>query len=268
MEALDVAAVTFSLATMGLYHIHLYSSVILGRNSKAQLAKMIQNSYWWAKKHQEKDDAPTVTLGIQTLRNTILVAVFVGGNAITTGLSYANSYDGSSELNLQIRSIVLSTLCICSFLCFALVIRFSAQLGYLVSTSNIPHYVKKKKGKTEKGSDKESAPSNNDIPSQITHGTTSSALGSSEEKLSMEEMNRNIRRNQLKICTNVAIMNFVMFSLGFRFLFVAFPFAFYIMGPIGLIISTFCMFLFLIFFDYGVSALSNIDTLPQQAKSV
>ena len=118
MEALDVAAVTFSLATMGLYHIHLYSSVILGRNSKAQLAKMIQNSYWWAKKHQEKDDAPTVTLAVQTLRNTILVAVFVGGNAITTGLSYANSYDGSSELNLQIRSIVLSTLCICSFLCF------------------------------------------------------------------------------------------------------------------------------------------------------
>eukprot|EP01040_Poterioochromonas_malhamensis_P003230 gene3230-3443_t len=260
MEALDVAAVTFSLATMGLYHIHLYSSVILGRNSKAQLAKMIQNSYWWAKKHQEKDDASNSTLAIHTLRNSLYVAIFVGGFSFTTALKYANSYDSTSDLNLQIRAIILSALCVCSFLCFAAVVRFNTQLGFLICTSNIPYYVKKKTGKLQVNNNVSNNESN-----QFTPASTASSVDCIEN---LDEMNGSTRSKQLQILANTMMMSFIMLSLGFRLLFVAFPFASYAMGPIGLIISTFCMFLFLIFFDYGVSALSNIDTLPEKKKNM
>lgn len=214
LEALDIAAITFSLSMLGIYHIHLYSSVILLKNSKAQLSKMIDNAHFWAKKHQEKDDAPTVTLAIQTLRNTILVAVFVGGSAITTGLSYTNSFDSSAELNLQIRAIILSTLCICSFLCFVLVIRFSSQLGYLVSTSNIPHEFKKskKQRKHEKAAvDGATVIEMQAVDAEIGNTAIPHSVVQNESKASLEEANKMIKEEQLRRCTNVAIMNFLMF---------------------------------------------------------
>ncbi len=44
---------------------------------------------------------------------------------------------------------------------------------------------------------------------------------------------------------------FFLHSLGFRFLFVALPFAFLTMDGLGLSVATGVMMLFLFFFDYG-----------------
>jgi hypothetical protein len=54
------------------------------------------------KKHQTKEDPAAATLAVQTNRNIILLAVFVGGNAVNIAISYANNYKDIKDRNSQI----------------------------------------------------------------------------------------------------------------------------------------------------------------------
>jgi hypothetical protein len=140
LSALDTAAIVFSIGGLLLYHAQLYFLVYTHQTSnKTQLGQMMANTIHWVKKHQVKEDPQSVTLAIQTLRNTILVAVFVGGNAISLGLNFSNQYSQTNKRPLQIRAILLTFLCFCSFLSWAMNIRFCSQVGYLIGTLNIPH---------------------------------------------------------------------------------------------------------------------------------
>jgi hypothetical protein len=77
-KSFDIAAIAVSSGVLIGYHAYLYLAVFLYMNDNIQLSTNMKNSIWWLKKHELKGDAPTVTLAIQTFRNTILVAIFVG----------------------------------------------------------------------------------------------------------------------------------------------------------------------------------------------
>jgi hypothetical protein len=138
---LAYGAIAGSLFLLITYHIIMYSAVLTGRGKSTQLSQNIRNSMGWVLKHREKSDAPSVTLAIQTFRNTILVAVFVGGNAFTQAFNFADGYQSSVGNPIeQARYIVLAALLFGSFLSWACVIRFVAHLGYLIGTlsHNVP----------------------------------------------------------------------------------------------------------------------------------
>ncbi len=123
------------------YHLHLYIQPLRGKETKTQLSLNIRNSIRWIVKHKEKGDSASGTLAIQTLRNTMLVAIFVGGNAFAFTFSLANTIheiDRDSQGLLFVRSIILISLLTGSFLCWACVIRFISHMGYLVGTLGVP----------------------------------------------------------------------------------------------------------------------------------
>ena len=94
LSDLDIAAISVSLGLFAGYHIFSYVTYVVkseGSSSSIQLRKNVANAFLWLKKHKIKDDAPNVTLAIQTLRNTILVAVFLGGGSFTAAYSLLDS---------------------------------------------------------------------------------------------------------------------------------------------------------------------------------
>jgi hypothetical protein len=68
---------------------------------------------------------------VQTLRNSILVAVFIGGYAFQNGVSALTSIktDGL-DLHDKIATGIVALLMFLSFLCWATVIRCASHLGY------------------------------------------------------------------------------------------------------------------------------------------
>jgi hypothetical protein len=92
----------------------------------------VDNDMLWVQKHREYVDTPTVTLAIQTIRNTAIVAIFIGGyafqNTVATITTFSQTPPGRTDL--KISKGVTAMLMFLSFLCWAVVIRSAAHLGF------------------------------------------------------------------------------------------------------------------------------------------
>lgn len=214
MKIEDKIAVGIAIGTLISYHIYLYLGVFLLPNQpkhakhvkKTQLAQMIDNASFWVKKHQEKEDAANVTLAIQTLRNTILVAIFVGGSALNLGLSYSNGYNDEHDTAFRVRAIILSILCFCSFLSWVMVIRYASQVGYLIGTINLPRYKEVPKaattGATEGKVEGSSSTSMIPVPT----------IGAMDSVVDFTELNKKTKKKMMKRCLNVTVLMTISFK--------------------------------------------------------
>lgn len=241
-------AIAASLFIFFVYHVIMYSSVFASCSSTPhQLSLNIRNTMRWVVKHKEKNDPASTTLAVQTLRNTILIAVFIGGNAFQLAFSFADNYQASIGNPIeQARSIILATLLFASFLSWATVIRFVAHLGYLIGTlgytlpNPVPSAVPVAVVDNENGGTLQPT------------AAELQAIAEKQQELMKKKEEENERNNEImKECIRILSLNMVFFSLGFRFLFVALPFAFLTMDGLGLSVATGVMMLFLFFFDYG-----------------
>lgn len=133
LSLFDIIALATSIFVLLAYHVFFYYSTVQV-DGNLQLAFNIRNVSHWLHKHKEKSDPQTTTLAIQTLRNTIMVGIFVGGNALNFAYSVTSSYQPVQSKRMQARSVLLSILLFCSFLCWANVIRHASHLGYLIGT--------------------------------------------------------------------------------------------------------------------------------------
>lgn len=87
-------------------------------------------------KHIERDDPQTSVLAVQALRNVLLVAIFVGGIAFQAFQASATALTAPTATPFDVaRLLLLSTALLGSFLNFALVIRVTAHLGYLLGSA-------------------------------------------------------------------------------------------------------------------------------------
>eukprot|EP01038_Epipyxis_sp_PR26KG_P006989 gene6989-9551_t len=188
----------------------------------------IYNSCCWIHKHCTKADPPSVTLAVQTLRNTMIVAVFVGGSSLQFGFTFLNSYKDSNDIVSNVRIGVLSVFLFFSFLCWASVIRLASHLGYLLGVADI----------NQSGSEMKQ-----------TYYQSNHNSHDNEKKLLITE-NSNNHVNSLAEAQRMMTSLVLFYSLGFRFIFVAIPFAFYSMGPVALIIATIILMLFLAKYDF------------------
>ena len=227
MDNFNIGSIVISLSLFLIYHIRTYFAVY-SKSKSIKLYKNLLNSKNWVKKHETKEDAPNVTLAIQTLRNTILVAIFLGGGAFTSAFNSLNNLRITSSTDVDLaRQTIVSILLMLSFLGFASVIRAASHLGYQLGTLSI----------------RDVAPSG---------GLSNNIQVSQVDEIDLEEDNKkDDQDNILKESNRMAAVMIVSFNLGFRFMYIAVAFTFYSTGPIGLIIASGIMLVFLYAIDHS-----------------
>eukprot|EP01031_Cornospumella_fuschlensis_P035665 gene35665-43256_t len=242
-RSLDIGAIVASLGVFLLYHMAFYGVILSGKAS-IQLSLNLKNATHWIAKHRDKGDAPSVTLAIQTLRNTLIVATFVGGFAFTYAFDFTNQFHGvGNDLNLQARAIIISTLLFCSFLCWASVIRYANHIGFLIGTLSYELAIE----------NQSSGPTNEarDLNATVQCDSDQHTVEETEEEMAKQKrikryakVDENCRKNIRRLM--------VAFSLGFRFMFVALPFSFLTVGPIALLSATAGTIIFLALYDFYI----------------
>ena len=204
---------------------------------------------------------------VQTLRNTILVSIFVGGSAFQYGFLFLNT--PAPIFKDQVRALILSILLFSSFLCWANTIRYANHLAFCVGAlefqiKEVENRLKLEKERLdlqrsddlEGGTDFETAiedkfDGQRVVESSSTINPPSTQPHECQGKKKQSRIRR--RRNVDEILHELKLMSVSMlssFSLGFRLLFVSIPFAFYSAGPIALIIASSVILIFLYNIDH------------------
>lgn len=210
----ELGAILGSVATIVLYYIVLFYRIRIAKDYSIQMNKNMRSMKAWAKRHLEKQDAASVQLGVQALRNTIFVAIFVGGFAINLAYSFldtlhTSNFTGFSDVlwMKDVRSLILIVLLFCSFLNWAAVLRYACELAFIID-SNVE--------------------ASNSCP--------------------MEETEKVV---WLSRTTELSVLMTLHFTFGLRFMYISIPFAFMSAGPIALIIATVLIILFHVDHDFN-----------------
>jgi hypothetical protein len=132
-DELGIGAIIASFGLFLIYHIVVVVALYYPQYLHIPLANNIENAVVWITKHKERDDANSGTLAVQTLRNAILAAVFIGGYAFQNGVSSLNSFRTSTlSLSGRIAALHVASLMFLSFLSWATVIRCASHLGFQI----------------------------------------------------------------------------------------------------------------------------------------
>lgn len=136
MTLYEIVVLSVSLSIFAAYHTILYPLVLCERPTGIQLTLNIQVAKHWLDQQRSKEDPNSAMLAIHTLRNTIIVAVFVGGSTFSVGASFLDDISNGNFISefQRSRAIILSTLLLGSFLMWVCVIRYSSYMGYTLST--------------------------------------------------------------------------------------------------------------------------------------
>jgi uncharacterized membrane protein len=163
--------------------------------------------------------------------------------------------NGTTE---EVRSIILAILLFSSFLCWADTIRYANHLGYSIGALDFKIKENEAKRNAEKvrhennleggGVDSQCVSHREDT--HYENSLTLSAHVAADHSLTEAEIMEGM--NELSVSMSSS------FSLGFRFLFVAIPFAFYSAGPIALMIVSAVILLFLIEIDHVERSTYNL----------
>ncbi len=208
--------------------LFLYNVLMLALRRASGLTLMLQSGRQWTHKHVSGRSATDVTLAVQTLRNTVLVATFVGTLSFTVAgatLGAAAAADGAAP---RARAVLQAALLTGSFLNFALVIRCTAHAGYLIGS----------------------------LTAQPQAAAAAEVAPAAEQSRAAEEGEGAARADApadpLHEVTTLLHMQAVHLSLGFRFFYTSIPFAFAVVGTEALIIATCAIVAFLVYIDHAL----------------
>ena len=216
--------------------LFLYNALALALQRASGLALMLQSGRSWTHKHVAGRSAPDVTLAIQTLRNTVLVATFVGTLSFTLSAAALGAASAADGAPARARALLQASLLTASFLNFALVIRCAAYAGYLIGSATSPQPL-----------------------AAAEEGEGGEGGGSCADPL-----------HEL---TTLLHMQAVHFSLGFRFIYCSIPFAFAVAGTEALVACTCVVVTFLLYIDnalyvWGRCAAGRAPRSPALARAV
>lgn len=266
LPAFDCAAIGVSLCSLSVYLV-LYQNRVFRKElaHSTQTGRNFANMFLWVQKHGEKPDAPTVTLAVQTLRNTILVAVFIGGSSLTAAVSALDILTRPVVTpQLLTRQLLIASLLFLSFLNWTQVLRYAHHVGFFVGTleMHVSHAretqlreatTKAAKEDADADATKVSPPSGDDS------STVLNATRPSETALVVESVSRSGSGSGLgsvydtEAAADLQDMAFKMtnhFSWGFRFMYFTIPYWMYAGGPIALVASSGITLALLVYFDF------------------
>lgn len=143
MDLFNSIAVAVSLVLLIGYHLFMFLPNCLWWNessthSPIQISRSKKAALKWIDRLNTETDMAHSTLAVQTLRNTIYVGIFVGGNAMRVGITLLKHQYDSSEMEM-VRDIILAVFQFSSVLCWVQVIRFGVHLGYFVAVLSFEH---------------------------------------------------------------------------------------------------------------------------------
>ena len=118
------------------YHCFLLGHVARQRSTRLAVSFLLQQGPGWISKMVSTRGSEVAT--VQTLRNTQIIATFVGSIAFTTAIASLNgiSTEGAGGLTAEeARRLVLSACLLVSFLNFAVCLRSANHLGYLLGAA-------------------------------------------------------------------------------------------------------------------------------------
>jgi hypothetical protein len=221
-DAFSIAAITAVGVIAIFYNVAVVFRARGGSDGRSLHAVIIDGGASFIAKHLEKDDAATSVLAVQSLRNTILVAIFIGGIAFQAFQTAAATAGAAADAVSSARSLVFSAFLLGSFLNFALVIRAASHLAYILGGAR---YAAAGAGDAlEEGRGVGAAP-----PPPFS-------------------------RDAAALCGSLMRALSLHFSLGFRCLYSSVPFAYAASGPVALVISGGAMLSFLIYADFALHA--------------
>ena len=127
-----VICISISLLLLVGYVFSSYIALIIFPDTThIQTAKTGNSALLWLKKHRERTDSPHTTVAIQSIRNSMYVAIFVGGASFLSAATLLNSFPNVHNPYQKIRIVILGLILFLSFLSWASVLRSSSHLGYL-----------------------------------------------------------------------------------------------------------------------------------------
>lgn len=217
ISRINIISLVVSGGLLLLYHC--YYGWHLSYGSIIQISKSRSVMSAWITKHFEVTDPANITLSIQTLRNTILVAVFIAGYCLNSSYQLLRSVDTSSDMNAEkVGDVILAICLFSSFLCWAQAIRNISHLGYIIGSWNYNSF-------------------------------------HCEDPKSVEELKDINFPYACILAERVAIY----FSFAFRFLYMSIPFSFYRLGPVSLLIATSIVVILEYIWDFGTSFSSTVS---------
>jgi hypothetical protein len=225
MDSFEIVAIFSTLTLFVGYHLHLYVIRPSCLGGSIPFAINLVNSEMWMKKHKEGNDTAAILLAVQTLRNTLMAAIFIGGNAIVIAYNLANEYPSLTDPRLRVRSLVIMTLMFSSFLCWANVIRLASVLGYMIGTMTYSEKLRTDLTVEQRGSG----------PSDIDDISLSSGVSANADTSTSQKRKKRIRRSKLRVknhvftaeaipdiyeeSTKMLKLMIMCFSFGFRLMF-------------------------------------------------
>ena len=132
----DASAVGVTLFSYLVYYIwYTKRAFSTSKGSITQLGRNFENTLLWVDKFFVKIDAASQVLVIQTIRNTVLISIFIGGLAFQYAVLTINSINTEVDtLRYLVRCIIFSGLLFLSFLNWALVIRYASHIGFIIGS--------------------------------------------------------------------------------------------------------------------------------------
>lgn len=257
ISVLDIVAIAVVLLGFSVY-IYMYTVDSYVNNGSTPLRRNLENVVYWSLKHfNASNDTPTTTLAVQTLRNSMIAAIFIGGAALTSAGAVIQPMYEYWTPRLAVRQIILSSLLCISFLNWALVVRYNTHAGFMAGAihthveAKVDEMRLRRESQVEKTTDKD--------PEAITEA---GGLDSEELALIDHEIMERAREEVGEQFTKVCSLSVLHQALGFRFIFFSIPFFFYSAGPVALLVSGAAMGFYLLKFHDNGEAFRPDDPIP------
>ena len=259
MDDSNIAALSVAIIALSIYHICTYF-IIWFQNFHADSLSL----FLWLEKNDSLSMQPAqVICAVQTLRNTMYISIFFGGNAAQFAFYYINGI--SNDSTMQARSLILAAIFFSSFLSFACVIRNANHLAYMIGAyefrmKELEHMYRKIEEATQTRNDLESQEDIN--RKSIDRDPISFAGTPDSTSLSLDI--RVFEEAQEIMLSSIALS----YTFGFRFLFVSIPFLFYSAGYLALLFGTAVLILVLYQIDSNEDIhISGLSLLQKKAKA-
>lgn len=223
MSLFEIIALSVTASILILYNL-LVVSFSRGAFSRSLHSLVLASTAAFIRKHLSSSDPSADLLAVQSLRNTALVAIFIGGIAFQAFQTAATAAAEASSPVAASRNLILASFLLCSFLNFALVIRAASHLSFMIGAAPV-------------------------VPQVVARGGAADVGGGDEVG---PEAAFSLRFNVL--CLSLMEAMSLHFSLGFRCLYASVPFTYASSGPTALCISGGVMLAFLFYSDFGTHA--------------
>lgn len=135
-DVCNIAAMCLAAVALLSYQMRFIWLLFFTRDDRIHAMLSIRVMRNWIEKLFLRQSIDSVTLGIQTLRNLIIVAVFIGGSTLNFSIDLLLTLTPRSPI-ANVAILWVASCMLCSFICWTQVVRAAVHLGYVLYALDI-----------------------------------------------------------------------------------------------------------------------------------